>query len=124
MLTFSQVSLLILYVSFLSAGQIIFKISAKSISGLSFAESLPRLLLVPTFYLACILYFMATVLWVWILSRLPLNQAYPFVTLALILVPLMSWYFFAEVPTFPYWVGIGMVVIGLIVIAAASPTTT
>jgi drug/metabolite transporter (DMT)-like permease len=124
MLTFSQISLLILYVSFLSAGQIIFKIAAKSISGLSFAESLPRLLLIPTFYLACMLYFLATVLWVWILSRLPLNQAYPFVALALIFVPLMSWYFFAEVPTLLYWVGVGMVVIGLIVIAAASPTLT
>jgi drug/metabolite transporter (DMT)-like permease len=120
MLTLYQISLLILYVGCLSAGQMIFKAAAGAITGLSFAKGVLHLLFVPAFYLACLLYFLATVLWVWILSQLPLNQAYPFVALALIFVPLLSWHFFGEVPTLTYWLGVSLVIGGLMIIASSA----
>jgi drug/metabolite transporter (DMT)-like permease len=121
MLTLNQIVLLVVYAGCLSAGQLVFKLASEAVVGLSLAESLPRLLLTPAFYVACLFYVLATFLWVWLLSRIPLSQAYPFVMLALIFVPLLNWYFFAEVPSLTYWLGVGLVVSGLVVIASAGP---
>ena len=45
------------------------------------------------FYVACLLYAAATVLWVWILTKLPLSTAYPFVGLSFVMVALAGWCF-------------------------------
>jgi hypothetical protein len=62
-------------------GQVLFK--SIGVIGLPFAAIVAKIGYVPSFYAACLLYAAATVLWVWILTKLPLSTpAYPLVALA------------------------------------------
>ena len=71
------IALLIGYPLLLAAGQILFKRTAARLVGLPMPEQLLALLIQPAFYTACMLYAAATVLWVWLLTLIPLNAAYP-----------------------------------------------
>src|SRR5437867_1430950 len=75
------IALLIGYPLLLAAGQILFKRTATRLVGLPMPEQLMALLVQPSFYAACLLYAAATVLWVWLLTHIPLSAAYPFVGL-------------------------------------------
>ena len=83
-------------------------------------EQLVALLVQPSFYAACLLYAGATVLWVWLLTHIPLSAAYPFVGLSFIVVPVASWWFLGEPLGLRYWTGIGLIVAGVGVIAEAA----
>ena len=111
----TDILLLVAYAVFMSIGQVIFKYSSQSLVG---AESgafgiLHRLAMSPTFWLAIVLYGALTVLWVWILSRVSLVAAYPFVALCFVLVPIMSRYAFGERVGANYLIGSALVLAGL-----------
>ena len=88
--------LLLLNAAALAAGQLLFKSTAIRVMGLPFVAMVSKLALVPLFYAACLLYAAATVVWVWILARLPLSTAYPFVGLSFVMVSLAGWFFLGE----------------------------
>jgi undecaprenyl phosphate-alpha-L-ara4N flippase subunit ArnE len=111
------IALLIGYPLLLAAGQILFKRTAARIVGLPMPEQLLALLVQPSFYTACVLYAAATVLWVSLLTHIPLSDAYPFVALSFVIVPVASWWFFGEPLGLGYWTGIGLIVAGVGVIA-------
>ena len=72
---------LFFYSVMLTAGQALFKLAAQhtksySHSPMSFAM---HLFTTPIFLAACLLYALSTVIWVALLSRFPLSQAYPLV---------------------------------------------
>ena len=71
----------------LAVGQILFKISATSLSetGSFFALKTASTLLV-----AMTLYAVTTVVWVWVLQKVELGRVYPLMALAFVLVPLGS----------------------------------
>jgi drug/metabolite transporter (DMT)-like permease len=71
----------------ISAGQILFKLAARTATA---ADGFSSMLLNGYFYAALAVYAVATVLWVWLLKTLPLNVAYPFVGLAFVIVPLLG----------------------------------
>ena len=83
--------LLLLNAAALAAGQLLFKSTAIRVMGLPFVAMVSKIALVPSFYAACLLYAAATVVWVWILARLPLSTAYPFVGLSFVMVSLAGW---------------------------------
>jgi undecaprenyl phosphate-alpha-L-ara4N flippase subunit ArnE len=114
------IALLIGYPLLLAAGQILFKRTAARLVGLPMPEQLLALLVQPSFYTACLLYAAATVLWVWLLTHIPLSAAYPFVALSFVIVPVASWWFFGEPLGRQYWTGIGLIVAGVGVIAVAA----
>ncbi len=60
--------------------------------------------------LALVIYGVATVLWVYLLSEVPLSRAFPFNALAFGIVPLLGWWLFGEFIG-PNYVA-GMVLIG------------
>lgn len=105
----------------LAVGQILFKSTAAQVKELPLAAMLRGILFVPAFYAACLLYAMATVLWVWILTKLPLSTAYPFVGLSFIFIALVSWLFLGETPTIRSCVGVLLVAAGVALIAASLP---
>jgi len=108
-------ALLIAYPLVLAAGQILFKRTALGVSGLPPLRWLTAMLSTPEFYAACVLYGAATVLWVWVLTRLSLAAAYPFVALSFVVVPLAGWWLFGEAPTLRGWVGIALIVAGVVI---------
>ncbi len=93
----------------LAAGQVLFK----TIGLVLRREGMAVALRAPTLYAALTLYGAATLLWIWILSRVPLTRAYPWVSLGTILVPLAGWYWFDETVGVRFWLGVGLIVAGM-----------
>jgi drug/metabolite transporter (DMT)-like permease len=97
----------------LSGGQLLFKITADRMAGRSFWAALA---FQPAFYAAVLLYGAATVVWIWLLTRLPLSRAYPYSAATVILVPLLASYFFGDELTIRFWVGTVLIVTGMLIV--------
>jgi drug/metabolite transporter (DMT)-like permease len=107
---------LIACMAILAAGQLLFKKTAQALHAASFIGSIEAMLRQPAFYAAVTLYALSTFLWVWVLTRVPLSIAYPFVGLAMMIVPLLGCWFFGETTNLAYWIGAAMVAGGIVVI--------
>jgi drug/metabolite transporter (DMT)-like permease len=99
----------------LAIGQLLFKQSGLSMRGMPLVDGLLSLARLPAFYAALCLYGFATLLWVWLLSRVTLMQAYPWVSAGVVIVPLLSGFIFGERVTPVYWFGAALVVAGIAV---------
>ena len=104
---------LILFVSLMCTGQILFKKTAISITVSNDSLPLPNLvdlililIKIPYFYIALIVYALATLLWLVILQKIPLSVAYPFTALAMVIIPILSVFLFNEKIDKANWVGI------------------
>lgn len=98
----------------LAIGQTLFKQLGMSIRGIPVQEALWAVLRQPLFYLSLLIYGCATLLWIWILSRVPLSQAYPWVALTIFLVAIFGWRVFGERPSPAFWLGLVLVTIGVV----------
>jgi multidrug transporter EmrE-like cation transporter len=97
----------------LCAGQIMFKLAAlhQPEGGFSIAK-----LLTSVWFLAAIcLYGLSTILWVYILVKLPLSIAYPFSLAGAALVPIFAYFTFNETLGLRTWLGFGLILGGLYV---------
>jgi len=112
--------LLVVFTLALAGGQLLFKRTAGGLAGSSSAvEAAGRVALSPSFYLALSLYGGSTILWIWILTRVPLSQAYPWAAAGTALVPLMAVLLFGEQVRPIYWLGVGLIMAGIIVVQRA-----
>lgn len=96
----------------IAAGQIMFKLSAVSLKKTgSFFD--PSTLLV----LGCsfALYGVMTIAWIWVLQKADLGKVYPLMALAFVIVPLGSHLVFGERFQPQYFVGVALIMIGIIV---------
>lgn len=117
----TQIIQLCCFAALLACGQMLFKVTATSAPPLG---SLPGLLSLFTniwFWLALVLYGLATLLWIFILQQVPLSLAYPFVALGFIIVPMASWFFFKEPLSLSYAAGVVLIIAGLGVITTMAP---
>ena len=117
-----QVLQLIGFSFIMSLGQLLFKKTALTISDNStdtagLLEGIFRAIQIPWLYCALVTYALATVLWLYILQRIPLSIAYPFSAIAMILVPFLSTYIFSEKLSLSYWFGACLIIIGITIIA-------
>jgi drug/metabolite transporter (DMT)-like permease len=103
----------------IAAGQILFKRAAAQLAGGAGGSWLLDLARLPTMWLAIALYGASTLLWVRILTTVPLNRAYPFVALAFVLVPAAGYVFFHEPINARYALGTALIVAGVLVAARA-----
>lgn len=101
----------------MSAGQLLFKLAARSFAE---AGSVIRGLLSPVLVMALIVYAGVTIVWVWQLSQTDLSRAYPFMALSFVFVPLLSALMLGETIGAYYWLGIGLIVIGVLVVQLSS----
>jgi drug/metabolite transporter (DMT)-like permease len=104
----------------LAVGQMFFKVVARSMQGLPLGEGMLAIVGMPMLYFALALYGAATLLWIWILSRVPLSQAYPWVAVAMATVPILAGAVFHERVSPAYWLGIALVMLGVYVTQYAS----
>jgi multidrug transporter EmrE-like cation transporter len=111
----STVSLLF-YSALLTAGQGLFKLAAlqtKSIEAGPIAYAI-ALLTTPIFLAACLLYALSTILWVGLLSRFPLSQAYPLViAISILLTTTLGIMIFKEQLTLDKACGLLLIGIGV-----------
>jgi drug/metabolite transporter (DMT)-like permease len=97
----------------LAVGQLLFKKSGLAMRGVPFGDGLLILAQFPAFYAAICLYALSTVLWVWLLSRVTLMQAYPWVSAGVVVVPLLSSLIFGEKVAPSYWLGAALIIAGI-----------
>lgn len=104
--------ILILSVLCASFGHVLFKSAANTLKSL---DSVWALTVEPTFISALCLYGVSTLAWIWCLQEIPLTQAYLFMSLAYVFIPLMAWFFFGEVLSLQYILSAGLIITGILV---------
>jgi len=109
-----------LYAILLAAGQAMFKFAAtgtkaSSASLIAYAQSL---FISPIFLSACVLYAVSTVIWVSLLRRYPLSQAYPVVIAISILLTTATGLLLFNENIYPSkLVGLALITVGVLVLA-------
>jgi len=106
---------LAIFTVMLAAGQLLFKKAGLAMRGLPLRDGLLGLAQLPAFYAALVLYGVATLLWVWLLSRVTLMQAYPWVAAGVVIVPLLGAAVFGERVAASYWIGAALIVAGIVI---------
>jgi drug/metabolite transporter (DMT)-like permease len=76
-----------------------------------------RLLAVPSLWYALTAYGVSVIVWIVGLSRVPVSQAYPLLSLGYVLNIGLAWWFFAEVPNAQRVIGVGVIVAGVVLVA-------
>jgi drug/metabolite transporter (DMT)-like permease len=101
---------LVFCVVVLAAGQLMFKQVALNYNkaGTLATPGVLGLLAVAGF-----LYVVSTGVWVWALRHVEISRAYPVFALGFILVPLLGAWFFGEVLTARFLVGLALIVVGV-----------
>mgnify|MGYP003984645259 FL=1 len=120
MLTYIQILQLVSFAFIMSIGQILFKktaLSMSSLGALSLIDGIIKAIFIPWLYLAISVYALATIFWLYILQRIPLNLAYPFSALAMVIVPILALLIFGERISTSYWLGLVLILSGIIIIA-------
>ena len=123
-MNFSQITLLLAYSIGMSLGQVLFKRASTELQGNQAASGVwhifTSLVINPYFVAAMGLYILLTGVWVWILSFTPLSRAYPFMGLGYVFIPLLSFMFFGEQLSGRFFLGVGAIVFGLILVATSN----
>jgi drug/metabolite transporter (DMT)-like permease len=112
------------FATMLAGGQLLFKQIALMMHGKSFQDGMLTIAAAPALYFALSLYGGATLLWIWILSRVSLSQAYPWVALSLGTVPVLAMFVFNERVGNLYWLGIAFVMLGVLLTQYAASSVT
>lgn len=111
---------LVLCVAGIAVGQILFKLASQALGS---GTNLWALISSPYLIGGGALYVAATFTWIWLLSRVELSQAYPFMALSFVMVPLLSMAFLGEEVSYRYWLGIALIVVGIVLTLGATPRT-
>ncbi len=61
------------------------------------------------------MYGVTTIAWVWVLQKIELGRAYPLMAIAFVLVPIGSYFVFGERFQTQYFVGVLMIIFGILV---------
>lgn len=99
----------------LAIGQLLFKLAANDVLRLKDGSWL-HILLSPSLVSAFALYGLTSLLWIWILTQLPLSRAYPFALLGAAIVPLCARVFLGEALSPLYGLGVLLVLTGLAIV--------
>ena len=76
-----------------------------------------EVLVVPSFWYAMLAYGLSVIVWVVGLSRVPVSQAYPLLSLGYVINIGLAWWLLGEVPNVQRVAGIGIIVIGVVLVA-------
>ena len=116
----SMYALAILTAISLAIGQLLFKIGAGQLNTASVSEFLGSALLNPILIGAVALYGATILVWIYVLSKMPLSIAYPITGLAYIIVPILSYYILDEKMNLMLMAGSFFIFIGISLVARSS----
>ena len=80
------------------------------------SKSQRNILSSPYFWIWFFSYVVVTILWLFVLRTIPLSQAFPALGLTFALVPLASYYFLKENVVKSQWLGIVIIVAGVVLV--------
>jgi drug/metabolite transporter (DMT)-like permease len=75
------------------------------------------LLTVPSLWFALCAYGLSVIVWLVGLSRVPVSQAYPLLSLGYVINIGLAWWLLGEVPNVQRVAGIGVIVLGVVLVA-------
>jgi drug/metabolite transporter (DMT)-like permease len=75
------------------------------------------LLSVPSLWLALGAYGLSVMVWIVGLSRVPVSQAYPLLSLGYVLNIGLAWWLLGEVPNAQRVLGVGVIILGVVLVA-------
>lgn len=104
------------------AGQILLKIGMGQIGAFSMLSrgivlQYLRIFFNPYVFAGLSAYFLSTVFWLYLISRVPLSLAYPMLSLGYIVIALISWIVFKEKISLINWAGIFLIMLGVSLVA-------
>lgn len=76
-----------------------------------------ELLVVPSLWYALCAYGLSVIVWLIGLSRVPVSQAYPLLSIGYIINVGLAWWLLGEVPNAQRVAGIGVIVVGVVLVA-------
>lgn len=76
-----------------------------------------QLLTVPSLWLAIGAYGLSLIVWIVGLSRVPVSQAYPLLSLGYVLNVGLAWWLLGELPNLQRVAGIGVILFGVVLVA-------
>jgi len=76
-----------------------------------------QLVAVPSLWYALTAYGLSVVVWIVGLSRVPVSQAYPMLSLGYVLNLGLAWWLFGEIPNAQRVIGVGVIVAGVVLVA-------
>jgi drug/metabolite transporter (DMT)-like permease len=76
-----------------------------------------NVLVVPAFWYALFAYGLSLIVWVIGLSRVPVGQAYPLLSLGYVINIGLAWWLLGEMPNVQRVAGIGIIVVGVVLVA-------
>ena len=76
-----------------------------------------NVLVVPSFWYAMLAYGLSVIVWTVGLSRVPVSQAYPLLSLGYVINIGLAWWLLGEVPNVQRVAGIGIIVVGVVLVA-------
>ena len=85
-------------------------------AGVDVPKRLLELLTVPWLWVALTCYGLSVIVWLVGLSRAPVSQAYPMLSLNYVLMVGLAWWLFNEVPNVERVVGILVIVVGVVLV--------
>jgi multidrug transporter EmrE-like cation transporter len=102
----------------MSLGQILFKQAALFMNNKSLATIIEKYIYNPWLWAAVVVYGFATILWVYVLTTVKLNIAYPImISLSYVLTLLGAYYFFGESIGLLGVVGIILILVGIVFVS-------
>jgi drug/metabolite transporter (DMT)-like permease len=120
-MTLANFALLVLYALGMSFGQVLFKLAADHAKDEVAGGFWAGLLGSWHFYASVATYGLLTIAWIWMLTRIPLSRAYPFVVLAFVFTPILAAALFGETLDTRYFVSLALIVAGLCILAYGGP---
>jgi drug/metabolite transporter (DMT)-like permease len=85
--------------------------------GTGFTTQMMGIMATPAFWLAIAAYGLSVIVWVVGLSRVPVSQAYPMLSIGYVLNIGLAWMLFGETPTMQRTLGILVIVVGVTLVA-------
>lgn len=75
------------------------------------------ILVVPSLWYALLAYGVSVMVWIVGLSRVPVGQAYPLLSLGYAITVLLAWWMLGETPNLQRLTGIAVIILGVVVVA-------
>ncbi len=116
------IALMLAMVAGFSVAQLLFKRAAERVEVTASFGTLWRLATEPAFLAALLFYAVGTVLYIWVLNRLPLSRAYAVFALQFIVVPMLGIVVLGEAATWRLFAGSLLIIVGIVLAAGGVAT--
>lgn len=104
--------LLLLNIVLLVLGQTLWKIGMTEVSLTLSLKGIIKVLFNPYIFSGLVTYFIATIVWLYLLSKSKLSVIYPLQSLCYVLAAFVAIYFFKEQIPMTRWIGIMFIILG------------